>query len=135
MTFSFRGGRRAENLEDFLLVLHDLPEDEFRGYIERDDFASWIRGSLGMNELAARISGLESRQTIIEHVRHEVEHSRLPAEPLLSAEAIREGLASKEPTNIIPVHERRNHTQKEFVAGMLLGIIVGIVAGVLLIWL
>jgi hypothetical protein len=53
-TFRVHDGREIKNLKQYLKVLNDISDESFRKHVneEKNDFANWIRHSIGDQELA-----------------------------------------------------------------------------------
>ncbi|MFH1649046.1 MAG: hypothetical protein ABIA93_00675 [Candidatus Woesearchaeota archaeon] len=131
--FHFKNGRSAKNLEDFLAILPEIPEEEFKGYVskEHNNFADWFEHSLHQKELAARVRGRLNRADIINEVRRAMPQERI--EPMLPRHEIKKAVEAS------VTHEKHtmgdHHVLREFVYGMLIGLVVGIIVGVLLAWI
>ncbi|MFO8016320.1 MAG: DUF5752 family protein [Candidatus Woesearchaeota archaeon] len=72
--FKLHMGSDIKNLKQLAEALDIMAEDTFRHHVsgKKNDFASWIRHSIGDEELARSIEKLKSRKKIAEKVRRRV---------------------------------------------------------------
>jgi hypothetical protein len=81
--FFFHTGQKAKNLQEFLEIAKNLDTENFRIHVNEDknDFAAWIRYSIGNNLLAKRISELNSKEEIIKSINNYMGIKSIPGIP------------------------------------------------------
>lgn len=65
--FGFWDGRTITTVEQFEEELKSMKDEEFLNHVNADknDFSSWIRGSIGLNSIADLIQNINSKQDMI----------------------------------------------------------------------
>ena len=61
--FFFHTGQKAQSLQEFIDVLKNIDENAFNFHVNetKNDFAAWIRHSIGSQTLANKISSLNTK--------------------------------------------------------------------------
>jgi hypothetical protein len=105
--FVFHNGRAAHNVEELLAVIEESDVHLFEEHVtkDRNDFAAWVEHSLDHKSLAQRLRTSTDRIATISTLRSYLKPK------LLMAEA---------------AHFLEKGNQKEFLYGMAVGIIIGI---------
>lgn len=77
-TFYLYGGKKFSNLDEFAKELIVMDDDAYHHHVtpERNDFANWLRFSLGHSELADHIEGFVPRFHIELHVLRHLVHKQ-----------------------------------------------------------
>ena len=110
----FRGvhGIKAETLPELKNLIISMSDSNFKYHTDnRNDFAQWIKDILHMDYLANRIEKVRSKEDVLELIEDEIK-------------AEREILSESE--------EFRRFIVKEFMLGLLFGIIIGVVVSQLI---
>ncbi|MBU0471669.1 MAG: hypothetical protein KKF89_05980 [Nanoarchaeota archaeon] len=101
-------GKKAETLSDLRDMIVSIPEKDFIHHIkEKNDFAVWVRDILHKDYLAERMEKVSSREDLLELITDEMIKDR---ESELSGS-----------------DEFKRFIAREFIYGMLLGIVLGLV--------
>ncbi|NQU98207.1 hypothetical protein HQ533_01965 [Candidatus Woesearchaeota archaeon] len=101
-------GKKAENLSDLRDLIAEMPEKEFNHHVSgQNDFANWVRDILHRDYLADRMEKVTSKDDMVKLVNDEMIKDR--------------------EENIQGVDEFKRFIAKEFIYGMIFGIIIGII--------
>lgn len=113
--FLFHNGRAARTVPELLQVIEDSPLAIFEEHVtkERNDFASWLEVGLGETTLAKKLRATTDRIATISALRDFLKPQTAAGS---SATAAR-----------VPNHFLDAAHQKEFLWGLLVGLILGVI--------
>ena len=154
--FHFSNGQSAANTQELQAVLEQIDSKEVQQHITEGHFADWIRYELGNNKLADRIAQCRSAQQIIDvlHLEHTpkprptipkpAQNTREPIRdlqrpsssiqdvPTLQQEIITKNIPeapAEKPQKPQPLPKQgvlERYNAKEFVIGLSIGIVLGV---------
>lgn len=136
--FQFRDGAQAHNIKDLRAIISKMPDDEFTHHVDElnNDFANWIEFVYKDPALAADLRRVKTRKHTLEVLDAEIgvyENNHLGAEKY---QPFAEPIKPTPPPQTMEAHDGEIHHTisaestrkfivKEFIYGMVLGIILG----------
>lgn len=116
--FKLHLGTRIKSLEELAELLDIMSEESFHHHIGKgkNDFASWIRNSVGDVELARFIQKVTSRKEMAERIRKRLEY-----------------LQAKTNEQNVETHLIMRRGAVDFALGMVIGILVGLFVALLVV--
>jgi hypothetical protein len=72
--FVFHDGRRAKNIMELKQIIEDMPEAEFRNFVNenKNDFANWVKYAVKDEPLAKKILSTKSKEIILMKLKERV---------------------------------------------------------------
>ena len=140
--FWLEDGRSIKNLEDLKFALENIDDELFQKHVnnEKNDFANWIEHALQLPELANNMRKTKSKEIMLLKIKDWLVAEKLKGPETKSDEKISkepyEGCHTlphppreQKPPEIHPIHEHieRKLIIKEFLYGMFLGLVLGII--------
>jgi hypothetical protein len=115
--FHLKGGKVVKNLCELHDTLLEMDEDTFNHHVTRDrnDFKNWVEHVIKDHELAQQISQRHSRRAMVAAVYKRIE-----------------ALEKEKQKKICEQREHINCGLREFLAGIALGILIGLIIARLL---
>ncbi len=75
--FYFRSGQVAKGVSDLLLILIDMPDEEFMDHLHKSEFAGWVDRVMHNPDLTEKVKAIQSKRELIQLLKDKMQHPLL----------------------------------------------------------